>query len=247
MDGAMGTYLQTKGLSVGQPSVSWNQDHPDLVSQVHREYRGAGAEILLTNTFCGGPKDDIKKGIRLCKEVAGGECLVAGSLGPVGQGIPESIETVAQEGVDLLFLETFYDFNEIKNAVAIAQQTALPIVLSVTLKDQKLISGQSFEDVLSFCEDENILPGLNCMEPKLLLEALTTVLPKIHGPIFLKPNAGQPPFYMDENTFCIWAKQILGLGRFVFGGCCGTTPAHILPLSRLSEGHTADFLRLERK
>jgi methionine synthase I (cobalamin-dependent) len=51
MDGAMGTELQRLGLPPGENAAAWNLLHPERVEAVHRAYRDAGAEVLLSNTF----------------------------------------------------------------------------------------------------------------------------------------------------------------------------------------------------
>ena len=50
-DGAMGTLLQSRGLSPGELPESWNITHPEVLRDIHRAYRAAGADILLANTF----------------------------------------------------------------------------------------------------------------------------------------------------------------------------------------------------
>ena len=54
-DGAMGTMLIARGLSLGRPPEQWNLDRPSLVRDVHFAYLQAGAEVIGTNTFGGSP------------------------------------------------------------------------------------------------------------------------------------------------------------------------------------------------
>ena len=56
LDGAMGTQLQNKLRQRGQDPFGLqpellNLTHPEIVTEVHREYLLAGANILYTNTF----------------------------------------------------------------------------------------------------------------------------------------------------------------------------------------------------
>ncbi len=55
LDGGMGTLLLRAGLPPGASPEEWNASRPDVIRQVHAEYLGAGARILLTNTFGGSP------------------------------------------------------------------------------------------------------------------------------------------------------------------------------------------------
>ena len=50
-DGAIGTELYQRGVFINVSYDETNLKSPDLVREVHRAYREAGAEILETNTF----------------------------------------------------------------------------------------------------------------------------------------------------------------------------------------------------
>ena len=50
-DGAMGTMLYGKGVFINRSFESLNLSQPGLVSEVHREYLAAGADVIETNTF----------------------------------------------------------------------------------------------------------------------------------------------------------------------------------------------------
>ena len=50
-DGAMGTMLYNKGVYINRSYDELNLSSPDLVTEIHREYLKAGAEIIETNTF----------------------------------------------------------------------------------------------------------------------------------------------------------------------------------------------------
>jgi len=50
-DGAMGTMLYAKGLSLHRCFDELNLSLPQVVKEIHLEYVKAGAEVLETNTF----------------------------------------------------------------------------------------------------------------------------------------------------------------------------------------------------
>jgi 5-methyltetrahydrofolate--homocysteine methyltransferase len=54
-DGALGTMLIARGLSLGRPPELWNLEQPSSVREVHTAYLEAGAEVIGTNTFGGSP------------------------------------------------------------------------------------------------------------------------------------------------------------------------------------------------
>ncbi len=160
-DGAMGTLLTGRGISINHPYDYANLTHPDDVRAVHGEYSAAGAEIIETNTYganvyklaaheLADRVEDINtEGVRLAKEAAGGKALVAGALGPLGKPLApigliepkdasaafrQQIGALAEAGVDLLLLETFADISELNIAIDAARETApaLPIMAHKT-------------------------------------------------------------------------------------------------------------------
>ena len=102
-DGSMGAMLDRAGLPAGTVPEAWNLERPDAVAAVHRAYRDAGAQLLLTNTVGGNRArlSDAGLGDRtaeinraaatLARRVAdeddgsGRELWVAGSVGPTGR------------------------------------------------------------------------------------------------------------------------------------------------------------------
>ncbi len=162
-DGAMGTMLYGKGVFINRCFESLNLSQPGLVSEVHREYLVAGADVIETNTFGAsrlklrafGLGDQVHAinlaGARLAREAAGDRAYVAGAIGPLGvriepwgkTGVDEAREyfreqaaALVEGGVDLLMLETFRDWNEAAAAIdAVRAVCDLPIVAAVTTED----------------------------------------------------------------------------------------------------------------
>ncbi len=146
-DGAMGTMLYGKGVFINRCFESLNQSQPALVTDVHREYLRAGADVIETNTFGAnrmklrsfGLGDQVRDlnltGARLAREAvqqSGQEAYVAGAIGPLGvriepwgkTGVDEAeamfrdqAQALVDGGVDLFVLETFRDLNEIGAAI----------------------------------------------------------------------------------------------------------------------------------
>jgi homocysteine S-methyltransferase len=94
-DGAMGTELYKKGIFINKCYDELNLTNPDLVRQVHREYKKSGVDVLETNTF-GANRAKLSRfqlqdklyeinyeGAKLAREIAGDILLVAGSVGPL--------------------------------------------------------------------------------------------------------------------------------------------------------------------
>ena len=95
-DGACGTQLHERGLTVGECSDAWNESHPELVEEVGRLYVEAGSQLILSNTFLGnrimlarhGLADQAaeltRRGAEIACRAADGRARVFGSMGPTG-------------------------------------------------------------------------------------------------------------------------------------------------------------------
>src|SRR5258707_9256978 len=157
-DGAMGTVLYSKGVFINRCFDELNLSTPAMVRETHQEYVKAGAEILETNTFGAnrarlaafGLAEKLKAinlaGVRLAREAAGDKAYVAGAIGPLGVRIEplgsisfaeardifrEQAEALVEAGVDLLILETFYDLNELREAIFAVRAVAGPEMVSM--------------------------------------------------------------------------------------------------------------------
>lgn len=158
-DGATGTNLQARGLSLGMPGELWVFEKPEEIIRLHKDFITAGSDIILTCTFGGSRIRLTQKDMQNCTAelnkaavqlartaVEGTNVLVAGSIGPLGQllkplgtiepedarqAYTEQAGLLAEAGVDLLLIETQYDIEEARIALEGAQSvSSLPIVLS---------------------------------------------------------------------------------------------------------------------
>src|SRR6266581_5540932 len=164
-DGAMGTWLYSKGIFINRCYDELNLSQPDLIRSVHHEYLQAGAEIVETNTFggnsyrlerhgLGGKVREINfAGARLAKEAAKSfDAWVAGSVGPLGIRIEplgktsfqeardafrEQITALLEGGVDVLMLETFGYVEELHQAILAAREVnpKIPVIAQVTVDE----------------------------------------------------------------------------------------------------------------
>jgi homocysteine S-methyltransferase len=161
-DGALGTELYRRGVFINVSYDEVNLKRPELVREVHRAYKEAGAEILETNSF-GGNRVRLdqhglgnrvheinRRAAELAREVAGDDLYVAGSIGPLGIRIEpygptgreeareffrEQAEALADGGADLFIVETFSDLSEIEQAILGCREAAdLPIVAQMTVQ-----------------------------------------------------------------------------------------------------------------
>jgi homocysteine S-methyltransferase len=152
-DGAMGTYLNQKGISYERSFDELNLSKPELINQIHREYIEAGAEIIETNTFGAnsvrlsgyGLEDKVReiniKAARIAREardIIGKDIYIAGSIGPLGKQLEpygkilkaaakdifrEQVESLLEGGVDLFMVETIANLEEMELIVGIIKKT----------------------------------------------------------------------------------------------------------------------------
>jgi homocysteine S-methyltransferase len=266
-DGAMGTMLYAKGIFINRCFDELNLSAPQLVKEIHQEYVRAGAEVLETNTFganrarlaafgFGEKLEAINSaGVRLAREAAGEKAFVAGAIGPLGTRIEplgpmsfaearavfrEQAESLVGAGVDLIVLETFYELNELREAIFAVREVAPPemvLIAQVTVNDDGTLrdgtSTETFTKNLSEWAADVI--GVNCSAgPKVILETVEKMLPLTTKPLSAMPNAGLPAMVEGRNIYLCspeymaqYARRYLQAGVRVLGGCCGTTPEHI--------------------
>ncbi len=153
-DGAWGTQMQARGLSVGGCPDEWNLSRPDIVEEIPRAYVEAGSRIILTNTFrsnrvtladyaLADQTEAINRaGAEISRRAAGDRAYVFASLGPSGKmlmmgevseeqlldAFAEQARALAAGGAHGLVIETMGDVAEARLAVQGAKTSGLPVV-----------------------------------------------------------------------------------------------------------------------
>jgi 5-methyltetrahydrofolate--homocysteine methyltransferase len=269
LDGAMGTMLMAAGLPAGNPPEEWNLLHPEHVRAVHRAYIHAGSRVILTNSFGGNRLRLSMHGLqdragelnraaaangRAEAEAASHLVVVAGSIGPTGEllqpigtlafeeaktAFAEQAAALAEGGVDVFWIETMSDLNEVKAAVEGARSVSdLPIVATMTFDTHgRTMMGVRPSKAVEALHDLDLLAiGANCgngpFEIETVIEAMHIVDPE--GILVAKANAGLPKRVNKEIVYdgtpqvmAEYACRARELGARLIGGCCGSTPAHI--------------------
>ncbi len=270
-DGATGTNYQEMGLEPGMAPEQWVLDEPDRVRVLHRRFADAGSDLVLTCTFgataprlADGPlaarvREVNVRAAELAREAVGEELLVAGSLGPTGQLVEPygaltrevAVEAYAEQalaladgGVDLLVLETFFALEEGLWAVEGAQSAVeLPIVVSFSFdQGTRTMMGLRPAEVVAAFEPLGVAAlGANCGRSLADTDAVVAELlaARPSSPLWVKPNAGIPQVVGDSVVYeagpDMLAEHVSGYvthGARIVGGCCGTTPEHIAAIAR---------------
>ncbi|MBQ8947705.1 MAG: homocysteine S-methyltransferase family protein [Lachnospiraceae bacterium] len=171
LDGGMGTLLQKRGLKPGELPERWNVSHPDIITELHRNYYNAGSNVVYANTFGANALkfDDTEltalvraaiDNVRSARETSTGsqEKYVSLDIGPLGRllkpyGDLDFEEAVAlyaktvrigtEYGVDLITIETMNDSYDTKAALLAAKENSdLPVFVTNAYGDDgKLMTG----------------------------------------------------------------------------------------------------------
>jgi methionine synthase I (cobalamin-dependent) len=232
-DGAIGTMLQRAGLGSGDVAELWNVEYPEVVKNVHRAYRAAGADVFTTNTFQGSSLALAAKGLedrvhelnlaaaRLAREAAGDEVIVAGDMGPSGQfleplgslryqdavnAFAEQTAALAEGGVDVLLVQTMSDLGEAKACVEAALGAGLPVLVTMTFDLQgRSMMGVSAEQAASELGAMGVTAlGANCGDGP---EVIRAALEQMHAALPDAPLIARPNAGLPElvNGDPIWS------------------------------------------
>ena len=270
LDGAMGTMLMEAGLEQGDPPEEWNVTHPDRIRAVHRGYIQAGSRVVLTNSFGGtrfrlemhNLQDRTIELNRAAAQNARAEAdaapdivVVAGSMGPTGQlfepmgtltfeeakaAFAEQAQGLAEGGVDVFWVETMSDLNEVKAAVEGARSVSdLPIVTTMSFDTHgHTMMGVSPVKALETLGALDVIAlGANCGTGSDELEVAIKAMREANPDVVLvaKANAGIPQvvaggeivYNGTPEVMAHYARNVRDMGVSMIGGCCGSTPKHI--------------------
>lgn len=198
----------------------------------------------------------------LSREAAGGKALLAGDLSPTGlflaplgtaafeelvDDYTQQIQGLEEAGVDLYVIETMMTLSDARAAVlAVRRVSDKPIFVTFTCDENgRSISGTDVTAALTVLQGMGIDAfGLNCSAgPEQMLPQLRRLREYARIPLIAKPNAGMPEivdgkavYDCPPEQFTALVPAMLEAGVMIFGGCCGTTAAHIAALRRALDG-----------
>ncbi len=269
-DGATGTNYQDMGIAPGVAPEEWVFDASERVAELHRRFAEAGSEIVLTCSFGGSPlrlEDGPLAGraaelnlraAHVAREAVGDDVLVGGSMGPTGQlpdpfgpltreqcaaAFAEQASALAEGGVDLLVLETFFAREEAVWAIEGVQSASdLPLVVSFSFdQGTKTMMGLGPADVIEAIAPLGVAAlGANCGRSLADTDVLVSEFfdAGLALPLWIKPNAGVPKVEGDRVVYEAGPEDLAAhvieyaqRGARVVGGCCGSTPAHIAAIA----------------
>jgi 5-methyltetrahydrofolate--homocysteine methyltransferase len=266
-DGATGTMLLAAGLPGGTPPERWVLENSGPIRDLQHAYVEAGSDLIIASTFGAnrarleqvGLADRLaevnRRAVQIAREAAGDQTYVAADIGPLGEFLApigkmtyehaleifaEQAATLAQDGVDVLYIETMSDLKEMQAAVTGAQQGApgIPIFATFSFDHHgRTNMGVKPEQAAEALQALGVAAfGANC---GATLEMTEGAVAKMHeaapqAALIAKPNAGYPRvegrkvvYDATPEDMAEYAQKFIALGARVVGGCCGSTPAHI--------------------
>ena len=283
LDGAMGTQLFARGLVSGGSPEEWNITHPERVQDVHRAYIEAGSQVILTNSFGGtgyrlklhNLQDRVveinraaAQNARAAVDAAGQRVLVGGSMGPTGEllvpmgtmtyaecraAFAEQAQGLIEGGVDILWIETMSDLNEVKAAIEGAREAVdaanAEVAISATMSFDthgrtmmgvtgaqlaKELSGLGLTAFGANC-------GNNIPDTEAALAEMHAAAPEMI--LIAKANAGMPRYEGSKlvydgtpDVMGAYADRMRRSGVQLIGGCCGSGPEHIHMMRQVLSG-----------
>lgn len=193
--------------------------------------------------------------VALSKEAVGDNAYVAGDITMTGEQLApmghldfeelidiykEQIRYLVEADVDLLVVETMMSLQETRAALIAAKETCeLPVMVTMTFEsDGRTLYGTDAATAAVVLESLGAdAIGTNCSTgPDKMADVVRQMAEVTTVPIIAKPNAGLPSLDAEGNTvydmgaeeFGACMKILLEAGASIVGGCCGTTPEHIL-------------------
>ncbi len=197
-------------------------DHPDAVLELHREFVDAGAEFLQALAFyasrqklattghAGQSKEINRKAVRLAREAAGRDVLVAGNLSltwaydakeprsaaRVRRLFDEQLEAQLGEGVDFVVAETFSWLGEALLATERVKKAGAVAVVTMSF-DKKPLSydGHTPAECARALHDAGAdVVGVNCLRnPSFLLPLAEEMRHAVTGYVACQPTAYRTP------------------------------------------------------
>jgi methionine synthase I (cobalamin-dependent)/5,10-methylenetetrahydrofolate reductase len=268
-DGGMGALISAAVPRLRCPEEA-NLRAPEAVVSLHVSFINAGADLIETNSFGANRRklaahfleDELEtinstavKLARQARETTGKDVFVAGSIGPIGQAatarirrelFAEQASVLEGRGADLFMIETFYDLEEVVDAVeAVRSVSSLPIVALMTFDEgAETLAGITAAEAAQRLADLDVA-AMGANHGAGLLAALHALdeMGKNGKPLAALPNIGLASLaggrviypHASPEYFAEFAAHARDLGARIIGGCCGTTPAEIAAIKTAVE------------
>ncbi len=225
-DGGMGALLASMGVKTDCPE-ELGAERPELIQGIHKAYKEAGANVIITNSLGMHPVKLGKTGRgqhaeewmrqAVVNAKAAGADFVALDMGttgeflqPVGtltfdkayEGFYRIAKAGKEAGADFALLETMTDIAECRCACLAALDAGLKVAASFTFeKNGRTLTGGTPEcAALTLQAAGAKAMGVNCSGGAQAMFAPLSAMRKVMGlPVIIQPNAGLPVTDGDGN------------------------------------------------
>jgi homocysteine S-methyltransferase len=230
LDGGLATELERRGADLRDPlwSAKVLVEEPDAIRRVHEAYFEAGADVAISASYQatfeglagrGIERDDaaklMRRSVELAREAAGGDRVVAASVGPYGAmlgngaeytgdydrdedelvGFHEPrLEALAEAAPDVFAVETIPSFVEARAlAHALGRVPEIPAWVSFSCRDGRHVcDGTPIEEAVEAVAAASsvIAVGVNCTSPLHVERLVETISSTTDRPVVCYPNRG---------------------------------------------------------
>ncbi len=189
-------------------------------------------------------------------------CIVAASIGPTGEFIEpvgemtademqavfvEQIAAIIHAGVKALCIETMSSIEEavcaVKAAKAIDKNTDVIVTMTFERSPKGYHTMMGVTPARAACELDAAgadIVGANCGNgPEQMIAITREMRSQTKKPILIHANAGLPVlegtktiFKQTPQDMAQKVRELVDAGASIIGGCCGTTPAHIVAIKQ---------------
>src|SRR6266699_1486030 len=228
-------------------------EHPSAVTELHREFLDAGAEVLQSLAFYASKEklattgyadrvaDINRAAVRLARDVSGDRALVAANLSltwmydpkdassaeKVGRLFDEQLEAQLKEGPDFVIAETFSWLGEALVAAERVEKTGLPSMVTMSFdKNPMSYDGHTPAECARALRDAGA--GFVATQPTAY-----------RTPPGIPDFTATKEFPYETETLVLsrramgaYAAEAKGIGINYIGSCCGSVPIHVREMAR---------------
>lgn len=152
-------------------------------------------------------------------------------------------ELLLERKPDLVLCETIPQRNELLALARLSDECELGVIVSMSCRDGRhLADGTPLAECAVMLADSKVAAiGINCVSPKVAVEAVETLAEYAKLPIVAYPNSGEQYSASHKEwsgrqgvtDFETVAGRLLKAGCRIVGGCCRTTPADISQVAKI--------------
>ncbi|MBF0205276.1 MAG: homocysteine S-methyltransferase family protein [Oligoflexia bacterium] len=164
----------------------------------------------------------------------------------------QQIMTLISSDVDIILMQTMSDLQEISLAVSASREAMqewhkdIPLIVSLSFNSTPrgffTMMGVSIEKAVKTLSELKVdVVGSNCGNG---IDTMVNIAAEFRRhtdlPLMIESNAGLPDtkggklvYHQSPEMFFQKGQELIDLGVNIIGGCCGSTPEHIMAIKKL--------------